>query len=293
MLRVGTSGWTYPSWRGPFYPDSLPRRLELAHASRIFNTLEINASFYSLRTPGTYHTWFDATPSDFLFAVKGGRYVTHMKRLKDVRVPLANYYASGILRLAHKTGPFLWQLPANVPYDADVLEAFLALLPRSMHEAASLARHHDARLEGRAYLTPEIDAPLRHALEVRHHSFLTPDFPRQLRRHGVALVVADAAGLYPLVEEVTADFVYVRLHGSQSLYSSPYSPAELEDWAARVTAWHAGTEPEHARRLTNDVLPAAPRDVYVYFDNDVNAYAPRDAHALARCLGLPVPATPD
>ncbi|WP_041230680.1 DUF72 domain-containing protein [Deinococcus peraridilitoris] len=283
-VYIGTSGWTYPHWRGTFYPKGLAQRLELTHAAQTFDSLELNGSFYSLQRPGSYGRWFRETPDDFVFAVKGGRFITHLKRLRGVESALANFYASGVLLLAHKLGPFLWQLPAHVPYDPQVLESFLTQLPRDTTQAAALAAGHDERLHGRAWTRAEHDAPLRHALEVRHDSFLTPDFTAQLRRHGVALVVADAAGHFPLIEDVTADFVYVRLHGSRELYASAYTEEELRYWAARVRCWQEGSEPTDARRIAACTASLRPRDVYVYFDNDIHAHAPHDARALVRFL---------
>jgi len=288
-VYVGTSGWTYRHWRGHFYPPGLVQRRELEYAAGHFGSLELNGSFYALQTPESYARWAAQTPPGFVFAVKGGRYVTHMKKLRDVRAPLANFFASGVLRLEERLGPVLWQLPEALRFDAGVLDTFLALLPRTTGEAARLAGDHDPRLEGRAWTTTAQDVPLRHALEVRHPSFLTPELPRLLSRYGVALVVADAAGKFPLIEEVTADFVYIRLHGSRELYRSGYEPPEIADWAGRVRAWRAGGEPPDARRLTADPLPTRPRDVYVYFDNDIGAHAPHDALALAAALGVGPP----
>ncbi|MCP2013852.1 uncharacterized protein YecE (DUF72 family) [Deinococcus sp. HSC-46F16] len=288
-LFVGTSGWTYRHWRGEFYPAGLVQRRELAYLAERLTSVEINGSFYSLQRPDTYARWGAEVPPGFVFAVKGGRFVTHMKKLRGVRGPLANFFASGVLRLGEGLGPVLWQLPEQVRFDPEVLEAFLALLPRMTGEAARLAAEHDERLTGRAWTEAGEDRPLRHALEVRHPSFLTPEVPALLRQYGVALVVADAAGHFPLVEEVTADFVYVRLHGSRELYRSGYDPAEIAAWAERVRAWREGGEPPDARRLTDLPLPRHPRDVYVYFDNDIGAHAPRDALALASALGVTWP----
>ena len=285
-VYLGTSGWKYRHWRGAFYPAGLVQRQELEYAAGVFGSLEINASFYALQTPDTYARWASQTPPGFVFAVKGGRFVTHMKKLRDVREPLANFFASGLLRLEGRLGPILWQLPEQLRFEPAVLEDFLALLPGSSGEAARLAESHGARLNGRAWTRTGHDRPLRYALEVRHSSFVTPALPRLLRRYGVALVVADAAGQFPLIEEVTADFVYVRLHGSRELYHSGYDPSEIQDWAGRVRAWRAGSEPSGARRLGDDSLPPCPRDVYLYFDNDIGAHAPADAQALSTALGL-------
>ena len=288
MARVwiGTSGWRYPPWRGVFYPQGLAQRRELAHLAGRLNSVEINGSFYSLQRPESYRAWAADTPDEFLFAVKGSRYITHLKQLRDVRVPLANFLASGVLALGSKLGPLLWQLPPRLRFEPDRLDAFLRLLPHSTGAAAQLAGEHDERLDGRAETTVGADRPLRHALEVRHPSFRDPAFVALLREHDVALVVADTAGTFPYLDDVTARFVYVRLHGDAELYTSGYSSEALDRWAARIRAWRAGEAPmsEHT------VAPPAPcapegRDVLVYFDNDVKAHAPFDAMALAERVG--------
>ncbi len=266
-VRVGISGWTYPPWRGVFYPKGLPHRAELNYAASLLSTIEINGSFYSLQMPTSYRSWHDQTPDDFLFSVKGGRFITHMKRLTEPEVTLANFFASGVLALRAKLGPILWQLPPNFRFDPERLGAFFAHLPRSTGEAAWLARHHDERLKDRALLDTDADRPLRHALEVRHESFKTPAFTELLREHHIAIVVADTAGKWPLIQEVTTDFAYVRLHGDKELYTSGYSDEALDTWAAHIRSWDA-----------------CGHDVYTYFDNDVKVRAPFDAQALARKL---------
>lgn len=284
-LRIGISGWTYPGWRGAFYPEGLVQRRELAYASRTMNSIEINGSFYSLQRPSSYRKWYEATPDGFVFAVKGSRFITHMKKLRDVEGPLANFFASGVLRLADKLGPILWQFPPQLTYDAGRFEAFLSLLPRSAAAAAALAEGHDERLAGRSWTEAEHEGPLRHAFEVRHPSFFTPAFAGLLRDHGAALVFADTAGLWPYAEELTADFVYLRLHGAEQLYASGYTDPQLDWWAERIRAWHTGGEPPDARRLTEAVPPGGDgRDVYVYFDNDAKVHAPFDAQRLAERL---------
>ncbi|WP_261165594.1 DUF72 domain-containing protein [Microbacterium sp. Marseille-Q6965] len=273
-VRVGISGWRYASWRGDFYPKGLAQRLELAYVGERMNSLELNGSFYSLQRPASYARWRDAVPDDFVFAVKGSRYITHMLRLREAEAAMANFFASGVLALGPKLGPFLWQLPERQEFDAEGLDAFLSALPRTTGEALALARQHDERLEGRAWLQIAADVPLRHALEPRAASFEDPGVPELLRRHGVALTMADAAGRWPRFGEVTADFAYVRLHGAHDLYASGYSPDELDDWAARIGAWADGSSTPDGR----------PRDVYVYFDNDARGHAPHDAVALAARL---------
>jgi uncharacterized protein YecE (DUF72 family) len=266
---VGTSGWRYPPWRGTFYPPGLAQRLELAHLSRCVSSIEINGSFYSLQRPEYYRAWAAQTPDDFLFAVKGARFVTHLKQLRDVRVPVANFLASGVLALGAKLGPLLWQLPPRLRYDRARLAEFLELLPRTTGGAAALSVEHDERLEGRAHTVTDADRPLRHAVEVRHASFRDAGFVELLRQHDVALVVADSAGTWPYFEELTAGIVYVRLHGADELYTSGYTPDALDAWAEKVRTWRDGG-----------------RDVFVYFDNDAKVHAPFDALALAERLGL-------
>lgn len=282
QLRIGTSGWSYGAWRGNFYPPGLVHRRELEYLSRKLDSLEINGSFYSLQRPTSYRRWYEETPPGFRFAVKGSRFITHMKKLRGVETPLANFFASGVLRLEEKLGPILWQLPPNLKFDEGRIGDFLDLLPRTTTEAARLATRHDDRLKGRSWTRTEADRPIRYAFEIRHPSYLVPGFMGLLRRHGAALVFADTAGTFPYAEEVTADFVYLRLHGAEALYASGYTDAELEWWAERIRAWKRGGEPEDAGRITDLPPPARKgRDVYVYFDNDAWGHAPFDAIRLA------------
>jgi uncharacterized protein YecE (DUF72 family) len=289
-LRIGISGWRYEPWRGVFYPEGLVQRRELAYASRMVNSIELNGSFYSLQDPGSYREWHDETPDDFVFAVKGPKYITHMRRLKDVETPLANFFANGLFELKAKLGPILWQFPPMLPFKADRFEAFFALLPRDTQAALDLAQRHDERVADRMSLAIDRKRPLRHAVEIRHPSFADPAFVKLLRRHGIALVVADTAGKWPLLEDLTADFVYLRLHGDQELYASGYSPEALDRWAERITAWRAGRQVDDARLAApGSRWRAGARDVHAYFDNDVKVHAPYDAAGLARRLGLPSP----
>jgi len=282
-VRVGISGWRYPPWRGVFYPPGLAQRRELEYAARRLSSVEINGSFYSLQRPESYRRWAAETPAGFVFAVKGPRFVTHMKKLAGVETPLANFFASGVLALGPKLGPLLWQLPPTLGFDPERLERFFALLPRTTAAAAVLAQRHDERMDGRSLLSTDTDRPLRHALEVRHRTFETPAFVELLRAHDVALVVADTAGKWPKLDDVSADFVYVRLHGEEELYVSGYDPPALDAWAAKIRTWRAGGTPTDGRTLASPA-PRQPRDVYVYFDNDVKVRAPFDAIALAERL---------
>jgi uncharacterized protein YecE (DUF72 family) len=264
---IGISGWRYRSWRGRFYPPGLPQRRELEYAAERMTSVELNGSFYSLQRPSSYQRWRAEVPEGFVFAVKGSRYLTHMLKLRNFDTALANFLASGVLALGPALGPILWQLPERLQFNPEVLEAFLAALPRSTSAAAQLAIAHDARLEGRAHLQVEADQPIRHALEVRSRTFETPELFELLRRQDVALVVADTAGKWPLMRDVTSDFMYVRLHGAEELYVSGYTEEQLQSWAAEVRGWMSGAStPDGVRR-----------DVYVYFDNDVKVHAPFDA----------------
>lgn len=281
--RIGLSGWTYDEWQGGFYPDDLPKRRRLEHAARAFPTLEINSTFYGLATPERYRHWREATPPGFRFAVKASRYMTHNLRLRHVEQALANFLASGPLVLGDRLGPILWQLPETARLDPETLSSFLAALPRTTTEAAALAARHDGRVT-HAVVTPDRHRRLRHVLEPRHESFFTVDAARLLRRHGVALAFSD--GDWPYTEEITAGFVYVRLHGPGPTYASAYGRDRLSGWATRIAAWHDGGEPADAHRCTELAPPRrTQRDVYVYFDNDVGGHAPRDASALRELLG--------
>lgn len=280
-IRIGTSGWRYAPWRGRFYPPGLAQRRELEYMASRVNTVEINGSFYSPQRPEYFHGWAQATPDDFVFAMKGARFITHMKKLRDVEAPLANFLASGVLALGPKLGPMLWQLPATLGFDAERLAAFFALLPRGTADAAALATRHERRLDGRAWTSTDADRPLRHALEVRHRSFVDRAFVELLRAHDIALVVADTAGTWPHLDDVTAGFVYARLHGAHELYTSGYTTAGLDGWAATIREWAGGHSPRTEHTLAPPA-PMQPRDVFVYFDNDVKVHAPFDAIALAQ-----------
>lgn len=288
-IRIGISGWRYKPWRGVYYPPRLPQRRELEFAAQDFRSVEINGTFYSMQRPASFRQWSAQTPDDFVFAIKGGRFITHMKKLRGVEQALANFFAQGLLALGKKLGPILWQLPPQFAFDAERLAAFFNLLPRTHADAAIVARDHAPRLQGRAILEAEYKGHIRHCLEVRHPSFVTPEFARLLRRYKIGLVVADTVA-WPLLFDLTADFVYCRLHGSEELYASGYEHEAVERWAERMVAWSRGQEvadedegctprgvhcaPKHIAR------PAKARDVFCCFDNDVKVRAPVNARAL-------------
>ena len=189
-------------------------------------------------------------------------------------------FASGILKLGGKLGPILWQLPPNFKYSSELIESFLALLPRNTEEAVELGKKHDQMVEGRTFLETDRNRPIRHALEIRHPSFVAPEFIAILRKYKVALVCADTVE-WPRLMDVTSDFVYCRLHGSKVLYSSGYSKAAIEEWAVRVAAWAKGGESHLCDYAsTKKLAKRAKRDVFVYFDNDMKVRAPRDAKRL-------------
>lgn len=291
-VYIGVSGWRYAPWRGHFYPEGLTQARELEYASRQFPSLELNGSFYSLQRPSSYATWARHTPPGFVFAIKGSRYITHLLRLRDVETALANFLASGLFELGDKLGPLLWQFPPSMQFDADLFEAFFRLLPKTTDAAAKLALKRDERLAGRESLQPQRNRRLRHAVEVRHDSFVDPAFIRLLRKYGIAWVVADTPKPWPLFEDVTADFVYMRLHGSTELYNSRYSASELRYWARCIRAWTTGGQPRGARLITREAPPArAARDVYCYFDNTDKRHAPDNARELMALLGMGAPAS--
>jgi uncharacterized protein YecE (DUF72 family) len=260
QFYVGMSGWTYAPWRGEFYPRGLRQADELSYASAQVNSIELNGSFYSLQKPTSWTTWRDSTPDDFVFSVKAPRFITHIRRLDDVAEPVANFFASGLMALGTKLGPVLWQLPPNLDFDPELIESFLSLLPHTTADAAQLAAHRSARMAGREFFEIDEDRPVRHAIEVRNFSFDTPEFAATLERHGVAAVLGDNEGRWPVLDWVTADFAYARLHGDRELYTNGYDDAGIEKWAE----W------------TYDHLDHD-RDVYAYFDNDQKVRAPFDA----------------
>jgi len=286
-ILIGISGWRYAPWRGVFYPPGLPQARELAFASRALSSIEINGSFYSLQRPQSYADWYAATPPGFVFSVKGNRFLTHTRRLQDIEKPLANMLSSGIFKLREKLGPILWQLPPTLRYDPERIEHFLSLLPRDTESALKLARRREPMMKERAALAIDAKRPLRHALEIRHPSFIDASFVALLRKYGVALVIADTAGKWPYLEDVTADFMYLRLHGDEEIYASGYCDAALDRWAARIRAWSAGKEPSDAARASSSPAPrTGSRDIYCYFDNDIKVHAPFDARSLIEKLGL-------
>jgi uncharacterized protein YecE (DUF72 family) len=286
-ILIGISGWRYPPWRKVFYPRDLTQKRELEFASRALPTIELNGSFYALQRPGSYLSWYEQTPADFVFSIKATRYITHILRLQDIEQAMANFFASGLLALKEKLGPVLWQFPPSFRFDAELFESFLRQLPHDTQAAARQAGKRDAAMHGREYLKADQKRPLRHAVEIRNKSFETPEFIALLRKYNVALVIADTAGKWPDNEDITADFTYLRLHGAEELYASGYTDKALDNWAARIDAWSKGGQPDDAKLVSEQAPPSRKsRDVYCYFDNDIKVKAPFDSRKLLRRLGL-------
>jgi uncharacterized protein YecE (DUF72 family) len=241
-IRVGIGGWVFAPWRGTFYPPGLPQARELQHASRQLTSIEINGTFYGAQRPSSFRRWHAETPEDFVFSLKAPRFATHRRALAEAGPSIERFFASGVLELGDKLGPILWQLPPTKRFEAEDLAAFLALLPR--------------RLDGRA---------LRHVLEIGHPSFADDAFPALLRDAGVAVALVDSER-HPLVEAITADFVYARLRRSAAAQATGYRPAALDAWASRL------------RKL------AGARDGFVYFINGAKERAPAAAQALIERL---------
>ncbi|MDI2143729.1 MULTISPECIES: DUF72 domain-containing protein [unclassified Pseudomonas] len=287
-IHIGISGWRYAPWRGDFYPKGLSQKRELQFASRAVNSIEINGSFYALQRPERYAQWYAETPDDFVFSIKAPRFITHIRRLRDIEKPLANFFASGVLELKEKFGPILWQFPPNFTFDPERFEGFLDQLPHDTQAAAELARQHDSHLHGHASMKAYSKKTLRHAVEIRNDSFIDPDFVRLLKRYNTALVIADTAGKWPYREDLTSDFVYLRLHGAEELYASGYTDAALQRWAERIDAWHHGRQPDDAHLIAPRLKPRPrkSREVFCYFDNDIKVRAPFDARSLLQRFDL-------
>jgi uncharacterized protein YecE (DUF72 family) len=281
-IRIGVSGWTYKPWRGNFYPPGVAQKRELEYASRQFNALEINGTFYGMQTPRAFRSWSAAVPENFVFTVKGPRYLTHMLKLTKPEAPLANFFASGPLTMGDALGPILWQFPERFRFDAERVETFFQLLPHDSVAAADLAHRHDARLKAQADYGDGRKRPIRHAMEIRHESFRDPAFIDLLRRYNIALVCADTVE-WPLLMDVTADFVYCRLHGSVELYNSGYTDAQLDTWAERVRNWSRG-RPTNGNFVGGPTDDGKKRDVFLFFDNTDKLMAPGDAKGLMQRL---------
>jgi len=285
QIRIGISGWRFDGWRGTFYPEDLTQKRELEFASRKLNSIELNGTFYSTQKPQSFQSWRKETPDDFVFSIKGSQFITHIRKLENVEGALANFLAQGMLCLGRKLGPILWQLPPQTSFNAEKIEAFLKLLPHTHKQAAAYAGQRDEWMSSRCFLEVEEDLPFRHAMESRHKSFATPEYIELLRKYNVALVVADSVK-WPVMMDLTADFVYCRLHGSDKIYPEGYSSEAIDTWAQRIVAWSRGEEVTDGKRIHSEPGPKRDaRDVFVYFDDDNKVRAPHDAQSMSTRIG--------
>jgi uncharacterized protein YecE (DUF72 family) len=282
QIRVGISGWRFDGWRGTFYPEDLSQKRELEFASRKLNSIELNGTFYSTQKPQSFQSWRKETPDDFVFAIKGSQFITHIRKLENVEGALANFLAQGMLCLGRKLGPILWQLPPQTSFNAEKIEAFLKLLPHTHKQAAAYAKQRDEWMAGRCWLEVEEDQPFRHAMESRHKSFATSEYIELLRKYNVALVVVDSVK-WPVMMDITGDFVYCRLHGSDKIYPEGYTSEAVDTWAQRMIKWSGGEEVTDGARIHPEPGPKqGKRDVFVYFDDDNKVRAPHDAQSMSK-----------
>jgi uncharacterized protein YecE (DUF72 family) len=260
MIRVGIGGWTYEPWRGLFFPEKLPKTKELFHASRRVTSIEVNGTFYSTFTPSTFKRWADETPDDFIFSLKAPRFAVNRRVLGEAGPSIKKFFDSGIGELKSKLGPILWQLPPFKKYDADDIDAFLSLLPKNIG-----------------------GLKLRHALEVRHETFMSQDFITKARNANVGIVLVESQKAPPIVD-LTSDFLYFRLQNAQAEIETGYPSKALDKWAALAQLWARGEEPEEFPLVAPKGRKRTSRDVFVYFINGAKERAPAAAEALIRRL---------
>ena len=262
-VRVGIGGWTFAPWRETFYPPEVKQKSELEYASRQVTVIEINGTYYRTQKPESFAKWHDATPDDFMFSVKASRYATNRKVLAEAGESIERFIASGLAELGDKLGPLLWQFAPTKRFDAADFERFLALLPPD--------------IKGR---------PLRHALDVRHASFMDAEFIALARRYHAAIVFTDSPD-YPSFADLSADFVYARLMQSKASNRTGYPPKALSEWALRARVWASGKEPADLPRVEAPAKKpkAVTRDVFVLFINGAKERAPAAARELIKKLG--------
>ena len=259
-IRVGVGGWTYEPWRGTFYPEGLPQKRELEHASRQLTSIEINGTYYGSQKPASYAKWHAETPDDFMFSLKAPRFAMNRTVLAQAGPTITRFFKSGVTELKQKLGPINWQFLPTKKFEPADFEAFLQLLP--------------AEIGG---------LPLRHAIEVRHESFRSPDFVALARKHAVAVVVAGDSS-YPQIADLTAPFVYARIMGTKATEASGYSAAALERWAARAHAWASGSTPEDLQYAAERTRSDQPRDVFLYVISGYKVHNPAAAMSLIKQL---------
>src|ERR1700730_14481823 len=258
IIRAGVGGWTYEPWRGVFYPEKHPQKRELEYASRRLSSIEINGTYYGAQKPESFAKWFEETPDDFVFSLKAPRYATNRKVLADAGETIERFFSGGVLELKHKLGAINWQFMPTKKFDSEDFEAFLKLLPK---EAGGFS--------------------LRHAVEVRHESFLSPEFVALARKYGVAVILA-ADSQYPLIADVTAPFVYARIMGTQEGEPLGYPEAALDMWAKIARTWASGGSPDGLARVVPAGHEGAPRDVYLYVISGHKVANPDAAMSLSK-----------
>lgn len=260
-IRVGVGGWTFEPWRGSFYPDGLAQKRELEYASRKLTSIEINGTYYGSQKPESFTKWHDETPDDFVFSVKGSRFTTNRRVLSEAGESIERFFTGGVMNLKGKLGPILWQFLPTKKFDAGDFEGFLKLLPRRVD-----------------------DYPIRHAIEVRHDSFSTPEFVAMAREHGVAIVMAGDSKFLQIAD-VTAPFVYARIMGTSETEANGYSGKALDLWAARARQWNLGQVPQGLKSVTSQKPDGVTRDVYLYVISGHKERNPAAAVALIDRLG--------
>lgn len=265
-IHVGVGGWVYEPWRETFYPPGLKKVDELGYLSRRVTAIEINATYYRTQSPASFAKWRDATPQGFVFAVKATRFATNRRVLAEAGESVQRFVQSGLAELGPKLGPIVWQFATTKSFDADDFGAFLDLLPGKVGSM-----------------------PLRHAMEVRHPSFMSADYLALARRHAVATVFADSDD-YPSFADTTADFVYARLMRSESSNASGYAPGRIAAWADAARQWSDGREPADLPRIeAAGAAPSGPRDVFMFYISGAKERAPAAAVATLAALGLSPP----
>jgi uncharacterized protein YecE (DUF72 family) len=258
-IHIGIGGWTFEPWRGVFYPDGLTQKRELEYASRKLSSIEINGTYYGSQKPASFRKWHDETPENFVFSLKGPRFTTNRRVLAEAGESVERFLTSGVLELKDKLGPINWQFAPTKKFDPEDFEAFLELLPGSV--------------EGRK---------MRHAVELRHDSFKTPEAAALARKHGVAIITACDSD-YPQIADITAPFVYARIMGTVDKEKTGYSAKALDQWAKRAQAWASGGAPEDLD-LVAPPAKKEPRDVFLYVISGAKHRNPAAAMALIERL---------
>jgi uncharacterized protein YecE (DUF72 family) len=259
-IRVGIGGWVFEPWRGAFYPDGLPQKRELAYASERLGSIEINGTYYGSQKPESFARWHAETPDGFVFALKGSRYITNRRVLAEAAPSIEKFFTGGVTELKEKLGPINWQFMPTKQFDPADFEAFLKLLPKTVDGVA-----------------------IRHAVEVRHDSFRTPDFIALLRDYGVA-VITSADSDYTEIADVTAPFVYARIMGTREAEPNGYSDADLDRWLQRAGIWAKGEVPEGLETTGSAIAETGPRDVFLYVISGDKVRNPAAAMALTQRL---------